>query len=200
MESEIERTGFEKLLFSILVLHGLACFMIAFPLRFIPEFRIVMQDIYVFPFENFLMSILGAVLLRKKPKDTHTRLWFLFILFLDFYRVISSFNLEFFFWTFNEVRLVLSVFFFIPVPPLFFYIVTVKFEEPDITAEQFDSLIYEEILKHENVEEGLDYVLNYIADPQWEFETGYKEDFLEYLSKRDDELGQLARDRLNPFD
>ena len=43
-------------------------------------------------------------------------------------------------------------------------------------------------------------MLDYIADPQWEFETGYKEDFLEYLSKRDDELGQLARDRLNPFD
>ena len=55
------------------------------------------------------------------------------------------------------------------------------------------------INQHPTVEEGLDYVLDYIENPKWEFEDGYKEAFLEYLTERDDELGKIAREKLEGY-
>jgi hypothetical protein len=199
MEGQSERTGFSKLVVIMLMIHGIILFMMAIPFRLIPEYRIAIQGIFPDPLTILPWNFVTGLIIWLRPQAEHTRYYILAAIFYDIFAMVWVFFEEFA-WLMSDIRIIFSLVYFSPVIPLLFYVLTTTFIKEDITEAQFDVFIHEEIMKHPSIEEGLDYVLDYIADPQWKFEDGYREDFLEYLSKRDDELGQLARDRLNPFD
>jgi len=158
-----------------------------------------MAEIYDEPFSVAIWTLAASGIVWFKPNEKETRVWLALLIFYDIFHSIWVFWYDFI-WVVTDLRIWLSLLYIIPIVPIGFYIVTVEFEERDHTTEMYDELINEEIMKHPTIEQGLDYVLDYIDDPQWEFEEDYKESFLEYMAERDDELGRLARERLRPLE
>ncbi len=196
MEGQTERTRLMKLILLILVFHGIVLFVLAFPLRFIEDYYLAVQDIDFTPMGPSIFTLFAAFFFWFNPRKKTTKAWLILTIIYDALFAILVFIHEFS-WVITEIRILFSIIYFLPVLPLLSYVFDTDFTEEDITEASYYVLINEEIMKHPTLELGLDYVLEYIADPQWKFEPGYKEAFLEFLSKRDDELGQLAHARLD---
>ncbi len=58
------------------------------------------------------------------------------------------------------------------------------------------SHFYFEGIKNGDPYEGIDYIISYIEDPQWDCPQTDIDKFLLYLAKRDDKFGQAAREKL----
>jgi len=191
-----ERTGLERIVTVIILIQAILLIIVAVPLRLVPEFYFVLRDI-LWNQPHVAMWAIGAVILiRKKPRDSHTRIYVFLLFIYDILGAIWSFNFEFFFWVITPARAMHSMLFIIPGIATLLYIPTMEIEEEDITQFHHETFI-EEIMEHDTLEEGLDYVLNYMDDPKWEIEPEYKQQFLEYVSEKDDELGELVRARLD---
>jgi len=195
MEERVERTGFSKLVFLILLIHGLTIFLLTIPFRFIVEYRIALNQTYYFPIEVVLIAFASAGFIWTRPRAKETRVYISVTAAFDIIHTILIF-LDGFTWTFSEIRILISIIHLLPVIPLLLYVITVNIvDDPD--KDNHEVMVYE-IMQHPSLEEGLDYVLSYIDDPRWEFEDDYKVSLLEYLAERDDELGELARKKLHP--
>ena len=191
-----ERDGFAKIILIMLFIQGMLLLIIEIPLRFIPELLVLIQDIYANEFGTGLWAIASAGFVWMRPRKSETKHWLTVLLFFDIIGSIASFNYEFFFWVITPTRVLLSSIFIVSGFATAFYILTVDFDEPDLITPGHEVFI-QEIMMHDSLEEGLDYVLDYIDDPKWEFEPEYKQQFLDYVAERDDELGELVRVRLD---
>ena len=193
---EIEETNsFDRIISIVFLTQGVLLLLVAIPLRLMPEFYVVLKDILWFQPDVAIWAFASAFLVRKRPKAEHTLIFVMLLFFLDLLGVIWSFNFEFFFWQFTPSRALHSVLFIIPGIVTLFYIPTMEVEKEDIMKFHHEALI-EEIMAHDSMIEGLDYVLSYIDNPKYKFEPEYKQLFLDYISRRDDELGELARSKL----
>ncbi|MFW9835144.1 MAG: hypothetical protein ACFFEK_14185 [Candidatus Thorarchaeota archaeon] len=191
-----ERTGLEKIATAIFMIQAVLLIIVAVPLRLIPEFYFVLRDIMWYQPHVAMWAIVSVFLIRKQPKSEHTRIFVILLFVNDIIGVITSFNFDFFFWVISPARVIHSLLFVIPGIAALFYIPTMDIEKEDITQFHHETFI-EEILQHDTLEEGLDYALDYIADPKYEFDPEYKQQFLEYVAERDDELGELVRARMD---
>jgi len=94
----------------------------------------------------------------------------------------------------NLVPLLSSSLLLVPATLVLIFVRTHEFEPDHIhtEADEFDVFMME-IEAHPSVDEGLEYVVNYIEEHHDEFSSGYTDRLLAYLSERNDEIGLAAR-------
>ncbi len=134
-----------------------------------------------------------AFLLRGNRKE-HIRPFLYVAAFIDF-AAIFGYWLMYSLFGGSTAPAILMSFLILPAILILFFMRSMEFEAVSYETDQF-GILRMEIESHATIEEGFNYVADYISEHSTELDDDFFIKFLEYLSKRNDEIGIEAMSRL----
>ncbi len=192
LEQESARRGAVVML-SVQIVYVVSLFFVMLELKHTGNLPEYLTGLPVGISEGFY-PLVALILLLKGDKAEHVRVLLYGVVFINLATVTG-------YWVMHNVfggsatPSVLISFLVIPSIFILLFVRDMEFEQESYEMDQFMRLEME-IEEHTSIEEGMECVANHIRKHSDEFDDEYYIRFLEYLSKRDDMIGSVARSRL----
>lgn len=195
MGSLSKHTRLSKLIILLLVVHTVILVLLAIPFRFIFDDLFLGSEFYPNTGGLLAPTLFALIYVWYRPRENVARAMIGITIFGD-----CLFSLLMFL-VISDLQIILFLLYFFPVLPLLYYAVTVEVtKKSEISKDfRFDVFVVK-ILAHDDVVEGLDNVLSSLSvELKGDTVLDQERHFLEYISQREDELGNLARERLDNY-